>query len=132
MGDTTRNVVAQGLLAPFRRDQKNDFANGTGAALIVANVRQILGMREGSLPWDSARGSKLYLLRHRNPDATTHELARVYVIEALAKWETRARVKTARMVVDGRQRRIDVLFDVTSVTGDVVLADQKTSVSLGG
>ncbi len=34
-----------GLLRPFQRDRKNDFAKGSGAALISSRIGQILGTK---------------------------------------------------------------------------------------
>lgn len=91
--------LGAGLVRPFRRDEKSDFANSSGAALVKSCVGQILNMRgageftQGELPWEPERGSLLYLLRHQANDIALRELARVYVVEALRRWEPRVRVK---------------------------------------
>jgi len=90
--------LGNGLLRPFRRDQKLDFANAAGLELVRSAVGQVLGTRaasdtiQGEIPWRTEFGSLLYLLRHRNNDITTRELARVYVAQAIARWEPRVRV----------------------------------------
>lgn len=83
---------AHGLLSPFRRDRKRDFASATGKELLASKVRQAL-MTEGAspqssgeLPWRTAFGSSLHLLRHQRNDAALAELARVYVRDALQRW----------------------------------------------
>lgn len=87
-----------GLLRPFVRDQKLDWAAAGGVRLVKAALGQILGTRaaseftEGELPWRDEFGSLLHLLRHRNNDETTRELARVYVAGAVARWEPRVRI----------------------------------------
>lgn len=87
-----------GLLRPFRRDRKLDFAAAGGIRLVTSCVGQVLGTRcasefsSGELPWRDEFGSLLYLLRHRANDDTTRELARIYVAEALVRWEPRVRV----------------------------------------
>ncbi len=85
-----------GLLAPFRRDRKRDFAAGSGAALLRTKVTQAL-MTEGTtprssgeLPWRTEFGAGLALLRHRQNDETVKELARVYVRDALRRWVPKA------------------------------------------
>jgi phage baseplate assembly protein W len=85
-----------GVLAPFRRDKKRDFASGTGADLLRTKVTQAL-MTEGTtprsageLPWRTELGSGLTLLRHQRNDAAIKELARVYVRDALRRWVPQA------------------------------------------
>jgi phage baseplate assembly protein W len=82
----------RGLLIPFRRDLKRDFATGTGRELLASKVRQVL-MTEGpsprshgELPWRTSFGSSLHLLRHQRNDEVLAELARVYVRDALQRW----------------------------------------------
>ena len=47
----------RGLLIPFRRDLKRDFATGTGRELLASKVRQVLMTEgptprsQGELPW---------------------------------------------------------------------------------
>jgi phage baseplate assembly protein W len=63
-----------------------------------AAVGQVLGTMAqadgvaGELPFRPEFGSRLHLLRHRKVDALLQELARVYVIEALGRWERRVNV----------------------------------------
>lgn len=96
-----------GLLRPLRRDQKADFAAGGGEQLIRSAVGQILGtigsseVSPGELPWRTEFGSLLYRLRHQKNDSVLQELARVYVVDALKRWEPRI-VVTA--VAVGRER----------------------------
>ncbi len=82
----------RGLLAPFRRDKKRDFASGSGPDLLRAKVLQALltegaGPRSsGELPWRTSFGAGLHLLRHQRNDEVLAALARVYVRDALARW----------------------------------------------
>ncbi len=81
-----------GLLAPFRRDKKRDFASGSGPELLRAKVLQALmtegaGPRaSGELPWRTSFGAGLHLLRHQRNDEVLSALARVYVRDAIARW----------------------------------------------
>jgi phage baseplate assembly protein W len=101
------------VVRPFVRDGKSDVASREGVALILRNVGQVLGTQcsneagtlVGEVPWRPRFGSLLYALRHRNLDQTTQELAKVFVAEALARWEPRA------------QLRAVVLSETSSVSG---------------
>jgi hypothetical protein len=87
-----------GPVRPWRRDIKHDWATAGGQKLIASCVGQVLGTRcdcdyaGGEVRWRTEFGSLLYLIRHRNNDPTTRELARVYVAEAIGRWEPRVRV----------------------------------------
>lgn len=91
-----------GILAPLRRDRKKDFATAGGEALVRAAVQQILGtacasdFTQGELPWRTELGSLLFLLRHQKNDVALQELAKVYVHDALRRWEPRVVVTSLR------------------------------------
>lgn len=80
------------LLAPFRRDKKNDFASGSDADLLRSKVLQAIMTRgatpnsSGEMPWRTAFGSGLELLRHQRNDHALAELARIYIRDTLRKW----------------------------------------------
>lgn len=103
-----------GVLRPFRRDQKSDFAADGGERLVRSAVGQILGTMAGSeftqgeLPWRTDFGSLLYLLRHQKNDAVLQELARIHVVDALRRWEPRVQV-TSVQVTRERQDGENVL-----------------------
>ena len=87
-----------GLLAPFARDQKSDFVSGRGVELIKSSIRRIVGVRgasetaQGELRWRTEFGSQLYRLRHSNNDDVLADIARVYVVDAITRWEPRVSV----------------------------------------
>jgi phage baseplate assembly protein W len=87
MNDKQRNI-----LNPFRRDRKRDFASGTGPELLRSKVLQAIMTRgvtaqsSGELPWRTAFGAGLDLLRHQRNDAALSELARIYIRDTLKKW----------------------------------------------
>lgn len=103
-----------GLLRPFRRDAKSDWAADGGEAVIRSAVGQILGtmaggdFTQGELPWRTEFGSLVHLLRHQKNDAVLQELARVYVVDALKRWEPRVQV-TSVQVTRERDRGENVL-----------------------
>lgn len=92
-----------GLLRPFRRDRKADFAAAGGEALVRSAVGQILGtmassdFTQGELPWRTEFGSLLHLLRHQKNDAVLQELARVHVADALKRWEPRVQLTSVQV-----------------------------------
>ncbi len=98
-----RNALGFGLLLPFQRDGRGDFAAGSGVRLVADSIAQILGVRcsneagtvQGELPWRPEFGSLVDLLRHRPvDDLTTRELARVYTAAAIQRWEPRVRLSS--------------------------------------
>jgi len=108
------SIAGFGLVTPFRRDKKSDFAATGGVALIRSAVQQILGtvgasdFTQGELPWRTEFGSLLFLLRHQKNDVTLQELAKVYVADALRRWGARVVVTglTARRLEDGEGNKL--------------------------
>lgn len=127
-----------GLLRPFRRDMKSDFATGTGLALVVACVGQILGTKadtastSGELPWRTDFGSRVHLARHRNNSDALSDFLTVLVQEALSTWEPRVRAVTASIdpTFNQREKRLRVKFDVVDRGGRVLLAGAEAVVPL--
>lgn len=118
----TEDFSGVGLLLPFQRDQKEDFANGSGDALYRSHVAQVLGTRAdgevvgGELEWRTDFGSRFYLLQQQRNTAALQALAEFYAQEAFDNWlpELRLRaVRAERFVVDGRETglRVHVRFD---------------------
>jgi phage baseplate assembly protein W len=90
-----QDFLGFGLTRPFRRDLRSDFAAAGDEEGIRSSVGQILGTNgasdntPGEVPWRTEFGSLLYLLRHQQNDGVLGELARVYVVDALQRWEPR-------------------------------------------
>lgn len=90
-----------GLTRPFQRDAR-DFAAAGGEQLVRSAVGQVLGtvgaseITVGELPW-SEFGSLLHRLRHQKNDVVLQELGRVYVVDALKRWEPRIKVRDVRV-----------------------------------
>jgi phage baseplate assembly protein W len=142
---TVDQVLGRGLIRPFRRDQKTDFAATGGAALVKAAVGQILGTMcsdpnrpemQGEMPWRTEFGSLLYLLRHRKNDDALAALARSHVGTALARWEPRVRVTnvevTREQATSGSGEnvlRIWITYDILAQPrrGNAVVARAVTS-----
>ena len=87
------------LAFPFQRDAR-DFATVSDVDLLFAQAEQVLGTEadspkgSGELPWRTAFGSVLHLLRHRPNDASLAELARVHARDALVRWAPGVQVTT--------------------------------------
>jgi len=81
-----------GLLLPFKRNGKGDFATGSGDELIRSQIRLVLGCRGdsqvtvGELPWRTSFGSELDSLRHLPLDSTTIGIADSKVRDAFKRW----------------------------------------------
>jgi phage baseplate assembly protein W len=106
--------LGRGLVHPFQRDRRSDFAAAERETLVRSAVGQVLAtaassdFTEGELPFRTEFGSLLHLLRHHRNDATLQELARVYVVDALKRWEPRVQV-TRVQVTRERDRGENVL-----------------------
>jgi phage baseplate assembly protein W len=115
-----------GLTRPFRRDQR-DFAAAGGEQLIRSAVGQILGtigaseFIQGEVPWRTDFGSSLHVLQLQRNGPVLRELARVYVIDALKRWEPRVvatSVESTSEWYDGVGiREIRLRYDVTPTNG---------------
>ena len=121
-----------GVLTPFCRDQKGDWAHGSGGDLIRSKVMQCLGTEECELPWDTRRGNRLHLLRHKSlPESVMRDAARAYVRAALEP-ELPDVVVTDVTVTRGKDSRglptvigLRVVYDVVDpVSGNVKLSAQ--------
>lgn len=78
-------LIQKGPASSFRRDGNNDFTSKSGDELTADLVAQVLGTREGSLPWRPGFGSKLYRLLHASGPSLIF-VAQFYVVSALEKW----------------------------------------------
>lgn len=122
-----QDFLGHGLLMPFRRDRARDFAAGGGEAAVRAAVQQVLGtvgasdFTQGELSWRTEFGSLLHLLRHQKSDVALHELAQVYVRDALRRWEPRVRVWRVDVTQiedeDGAKLVIRLRYDIVPADG---------------
>ncbi len=89
--------LGSGLIRPFRRTERSDFLQGFGVPEVMSAVGQVLGTPIGVLPWQPDFGCRLEELRHRS-GATNADLARIFVQDALQKWEPRAQLTSVDLV----------------------------------
>ena len=110
------DILGKGLVAPFRRDRKSDFAAAGDEAVIRSAVQQVLGttgasdFTQGELPWRTEFGSVLFLLRHQPNNVALQELAKVYVGDALRRWEPRVVVTSLKVhrLEDGEGNKLSI------------------------
>lgn len=94
-------VTGTGPTFPFARDGRGDWTTGSGVEAIESAIRQILGVKgasantQGELPWRTEFGSQLHRLRHSNNNAALEDIARVFVIEAIRRYERRINLTQA-------------------------------------
>lgn len=107
-----------GILRPFRRTPRNDFANGGGQALLASNVGQVLGTEQGELRWDPLFGVRLQTMRQRLNTEASQELARVSIQSALNRYEPR--VAVSDVLVEPIKNGTENLLDLSVIwaTGD--------------
>lgn len=116
-----------GLLTPFQRDKKQDFARGKSSSLLKSKVLQALMTRgttsrsSGELPWRTAFGSGLDLLRHQRNDDVLTELATVYVKDTLKKWVPEVNVIEVGTKRDTERLILTVRFTSSGNTSSVML-----------
>lgn len=133
--------LGRGVTRPFRRDGRGDFATATGAELITAAVGQILGtiaesaVNIGEVPWRPDFGSKLHLLRHSPNNEALVETARIFVIEAIQRWEPRVRISNVQISRDeteaggGNKLTIRLRFAFVELqTGVAIFEELETTV----
>jgi phage baseplate assembly protein W len=137
--------TGRGLLAPLKREA-GDFASGEKVPLLSSNIRQVIGVKAatpdgrflGEYPWRGDFGAQVARFRHTSLDAGTRDdLARIYVVDALAAWEPRARVSLERTVVQqvdvgGRITKISVRFiPDTAATDNLIGREETAEVNIG-
>lgn len=140
----TRNVVGtlnvgRGVIRPFRRNGEGDFVNSNDLALIRSEVEQTLGTiassasTQGEIPWRPEFGSLLYRLRFSNLDETTAELARVYVGEAIERWNTRVQVKKITITAAPQDTTLTIIirYDIlSSQSGSPIAVNEQAEVGI--
>lgn len=138
-----RAFLGFGLLRPFRRDEKNDFANGGEEAIVRARVGQILGTNgssefaQGELEWNPEFGCLLYLLKHQTNPVAVSEIGKYYVVSALQRWEPCVRVTRCTVRKDATPEQttlvISLMYDIISANApgnDVVVSGVQQNVTL--
>ena len=113
-----KEQFGSGIVCPFQRDGKGDFANDTGLRLLRSDVTELIGIigssaqDPGELPWDPDRGSRIRSLRHRHLHSEmTRALAEQYVATPIRVYERRVRMGPVRVTTaEDSKLRVDVSF----------------------
>lgn len=132
--DAFRDTVGAGIVTPFQRDLKQDFANAVGPELIRQNIGQILGTlaqgrtNRGELSWRPEFGSLLPIMQYRNINEVFFELIRTRVVDAIERWERRVRVEDVIIQAEGTCVFVQVKYSILNQAQDAaVLRDQDLS-----
>lgn len=129
-------MSGQGVLSPLRRDRKRDFASGAGADLLASKVVQVLMTRgftprsSGELPWRTAFGAGLDLLRHQRNDAALSELARVHVRDALKRWLPEVELVGVSVTREDESLQLRVRYRPANARASVQSPPAEVSVSM--
>jgi len=132
--DTAVGFHGRGMLLPFRRDEKSDFANGTGEALVRSAVTLVLGTRLGELPWRGEFGTLIDQLRLRSNSPALAEIARATIQRAFRLWLPRVLLRSLTAIRDqrGYSLEIRIVWDVLDESGTrVVISGLETTIALG-
>jgi phage baseplate assembly protein W len=114
--------MGKNLASPFHRAAR-DFATACGADLFLAKAAQILGTEAdspvgaGELPWRTAFGSTIHLLRHKPNNEALVEVARVRARNALTQWLPSARVTDCESQSDGALLTVVLSVDEVAAGG---------------
>lgn len=113
-----KEQFGSGIVCPFQRDGKGDFANGTGMRLLKSDIGELLGIigsspqDPGELPWDPDRGSRIRSLRHRHLHSEMQRaLAEQYSATPIRIYEPRVRMGPVRVTTeDEKTLKVSVSF----------------------
>lgn len=106
---SAESFVGRGMLAPVLR-AGDDFLNGTGAALLAANLLRALGTKPREIPWDYTLGLDVERYRNQVTDEQRAALIRAEVTAALQAADARLLVQE---VLVRRDSPSDTLTHVT-------------------
>ena len=105
-----------GLLTPFQRDGKGDFAKATAdddalfesALTFVLETRGDSPVAVGEMPWRTSFGSELDRLRFLPNSLATVEIARTMVDKAVREWLPSVEVLNVRGSREGQSLLLEV------------------------
>jgi phage baseplate assembly protein W len=86
------NPLGFGIVRPFRRTARGDFATAEGEELVRSDFGQLLGTELGEVPWRTTLGTRISRLRHMANTQSLGELARVQIDEAARRYERRVQL----------------------------------------
>lgn len=117
MATDAQDPYGRGIVCPFQRDGKGDFANQSGLTLLSSDVSELLGImgpsadQPGELPWRGDLGTRLIVLKHRGlHKELTRATAEHMSAGAIRAWEPRVRVEPTLVEADGDTLRVYVRY----------------------
>lgn len=108
-----------GIICPFQRDGKGDFAHAGGGRLLTSDIGELLGIigpvgvRGGEVPWRMEMGSNLQSLRHRRTHSElVRATAEAMTAGVIKKYEPRVRAgaSTAEPGDDGQSIQVRLSY----------------------
>lgn len=107
-GDRTPNPLGQGLAFPLRVSVQGGLQLSARERNLEDSIRIILGTSVGERIYRSDFGCRLSELVFAPLNTQTLLLIRLYVQEALVKWEPRIELQEVRTVPDPVRGRVDI------------------------
>lgn len=110
---------------PFSINEAGKVNDGNEEASIKSSINRILSTRIGEQVGNPEFGSKIFMLIFEPVDEVLKVLAKLYVVEALTRWEPRIIINEVdgyRLKDDKRTFRIDIYYFIKKT-------QQQTSIS---
>jgi hypothetical protein len=96
---TAIEPFGHGIVCPFQRDSKGDFAHDAGRRLLASDIGELFGIlgpagaTGGEVPWRMELGSRLSVLRHRHVHSEmVRATAEAMTAGVIQRWEPRVRL----------------------------------------
>lgn len=119
------NEFGCGIICPFQRDGKGDFANGCGLPLLKSDIGELIGImgptatQPGELPWNMDLGSRVFQMKHRSMNVEmTRATAADFIEGPVRRWEKRARPIRTEVVADFQQNKLEIRFNYAPIGTD--------------
>ena len=116
------NEYGNGIICPFQRDGKGDFANADGLDLLKSDIGELIGVigpttqQPGELPWNTELGSRVLMMKHRGLHAEMVRANADQLVSApVRRWENRARVRSTEVVVDENAQSLTIKFSYVPI-----------------
>lgn len=105
------NYIGVGLASPLNLSN-GEATLSTDRSLITMSMNRILGEQRGSRYFGYDFGSRVEEILFEPNDEVLLDLLRVFVIEALAKWEKRAKIESVRLAQYHDRIDCEIMFKV--------------------
>jgi hypothetical protein len=116
------NEYGHGIICPFQRDGKGDFAHADGLDLLRSDIGELIGVigpttqQPGELPWNTELGSRVLTMKHRGLHAEMIRATADQLVSAPVRmWEKRARARSTEVVVDENSQSLRISFSYVPI-----------------